>query len=292
MNNNTQNKIIIIILAAILVLIGFFNSMFIVYENQQAIVTQFGKVVNEKILTPGLHFKIPGIQNVLYFDRRIMNLNPTEREMIAKDQKRCLVESYAKYKIIDPLKFYRTVRTESNLALRVNPIIESKIREQVGKVILINLISRERENSEKAIQETVANQTKEYGIEIVDVKIKRIDLPKNNALAIFERMKSEREKNAAEILAKGKEQYNFIKASADKNRIILLSESDKKSSILHGEADSEVINLYNKMYQQDYDFFVFMKYMETYKDSINGKDTYLVLSNSENSDFFKLFNKF
>lgn len=266
------------------------NSFFIVYEHQQAIVTQFGKVVSKKVLNSGLHFKIPGIQKILIFERRIMSLEPEAREVIAMDQKRVIVDSYVKYIINDPLKFYQTVAIEANLGLRVNPIVEARIREEIGKVSLLNLISSSRATTMQSIKENLDKQVKNYGISIIDFRIKRTDLPATNSDSIFRRMETDRKKEALEIRAQGEARSNIIKATADKERIVLLSEAEEKSAILRGQAQAEMMKAYNEIYSKDRDFFMFMKYMETYENSFSKENTYFMLKNDRKNSFMKLFN--
>lgn len=286
-----RNNVLIVCLISLLsLLIIIANSLFIVYEHQQAIVTQFGKVVSKKVLKSGLHFKIPMIQKVLIFERRIMNLEPEAREVIAMDQKRVIVDSYVKYVINDPLKFYQTVAVESNLGMRVNPIVESRIREEIGKVSLLNLISSNRAITMDLIKKNLDKQVKNYGISIMDFRIKRTDLPATNSESIFRRMEADRKKEALEIRAQGEARSNIIKATADKERIVLLSEAEEKSSILRGQAQAEMMKAYNEIYSKDRDFFIFMKYMETYENSFNKENTYFMLKNDKKNSFMKLFN--
>lgn len=282
-------------LTPILVLIGFgliflANALFFVYENEQAIITQFGKVVSKQILQPGLHFKLPIIQKVLLFERRVLSLEPDAREVIAMDQKRVVVDSYVKYRIVDPLRFYQTVVNETNLALRVNPIVESRLREVIGKVSLINLISKDRSTTMDLIEKSLSEQVKDYGIAIVDVRIKKTDLPNINAEAIFRRMQTDRKKEARELRAQGEARANIIKANADKDRIVILSEAEEKSFVLHGEAEANMMASYNEIYSKDREFFLFMKYMDTYKDSFNKRNTYFLLKNDQKNAFMKYFN--
>lgn len=286
-----KNNLLIFFLVALLAFSTVVtNSFFIVYEHQQAIVTQFGKVVSKKVLGSGLHFKIPMIQKVLIFERRILNLSPEAREVIAMDQKRIIVDSYVKYLINDPLKFYQTVATESNLGLRVNPIVEARIREEIGKVSLLNLISNNRSSTMTSIKEKLNSQVKSYGISIVDFRIKRTDLPTINSDSIFKRMETDRRKEAMEIRAQGEARANIIKATADKERVVLLSEAEEKSSILYGQAQAEMMKAYNEIYSKDRDFFLFMKYMDTYENSFSSDNTYFVLKNDKKNTFMKLFN--
>ncbi|WP_338363279.1 protease modulator HflC [Candidatus Xenohaliotis californiensis] len=252
-----------------------------IYEGRQAIVLQFGKIVSNEVLLPGLHFKIPFIQNVLYFESRIIDLSPQPKEVIAADQKRVIVDAYAKYKIVNPLKFYQTVGTRSKLASRMKPILESNIRENVGKVSLTCLLAECRNKVMELIQNGVEHQAISFGIEMIDVRIKRTDLPDTNSAAIFKRMQTEREKEAREIRAQGVEESQIIKSGADREKITILSEAKKKAEIIKGNADAESTAIYNKAFSKDIDFFSFVRHMQLYRNSFNNNETKFILSGEE-----------
>lgn len=269
------------IVVMVVALILASQSFFVVQEGNQAIVLQFGKIVNKEIVRPGLNFKIPFVQKVLFFESRILDLSPEPKEVIASDQKRVIVDAYAKYKIVDPLKFYQTVATESRFSSRMKPIIEANIRENVGKVALICLLGECRNKVMDLVQDGVAKQAISFGTEIIDVKIKRTDLPDTNSEAIFKRMQTEREKEAKEIRAQGLEEAQIIKSSADKEKENILSEARKKGQIIKGEADAESAAIYNKAFSKDVDFFTFIRHMDLYKNSFKNDNTKLILSGEE-----------
>ena len=234
---------------------------------------------------PGLNFKIPLIQNTQFFDKRILNVNITAKEVTASDEKRIIVDAFAKYQITDPVKFFKTVNNMQNIKIRVNRILESSMRKAIGTIPLITLLSHERINIMLKIKEYVNTETARFGIQIIDVRILRADLPKENSEAIYSRMQTDREKEAKQIRAEGFELANKIKASADKERRILLAESYKQAQILRGEGDAEAAKIYNRAYAAEPDFYKFYMSLKTYRKTLKDKDTSYILS--PNSDFLR-----
>ena len=279
-----MKKIILPIIIVIAVLSYF--SMFVVKEINQAIVLQFGDP--KKIITePGLNFKIPFIQNVAFLDRRILSLDPPPEEVIASDQKRLIVDAFARFKIVDPLKFYISVGNERVARSRLATIINSRLRNVLGKQSLATLLSQDRAKQMALIQEGVNNEAEKFGIEIIDVRIKRADLPQANSEAIYRRMQTEREREAKEFRAKGAEMAVTITSTADKEVTVLLANADKASEIMKGEGDGLRNRIFADAFGRDPEFFAFYRAMQAYEKALIGGDTSLILS--PDSDFFKFF---
>jgi membrane protease subunit HflC len=272
---------IIIVLAIITYL-----SLFTVKEINQAIVLQFGNP-KKVITTAGLQWKIPFVQNVVFLDRRILSLDPAPEEVIASDQKRLIVDAYSRFTIIDPLKFYISVGNEMVARSRLATIINSRIRNVLGKQSLATLLSEERGRQMAIIQEGVNEEAKKFGIEIIDVRIKRADLPQANSEAIYKRMQTEREREAKEFRARGAEMAVTITSTADRKVTIILANAKKKSEIMKGEGDGQRNKIFADAFGVDPEFFSFYRAMQAYETALIGGDTSLILS--PDSDFFKFF---
>ena len=272
---------IIILIAATL-----FFSIFIVKEVNQAIVLQFGDP-KRIILKPGLNFKIPFIQNVVFLDKRILNLDTPPEEVIASDQKRLIVDAFARFQIVDPLKFYISVGNERVARSRLSTIINSRIRNVLGQQELQTLLSQDRTKQMALIQEGVNNEAENFGIKIVDVRIKRADLPQANSDAIFRRMQTEREREAKEFRAKGAEMAVTITSTADKEVTVILADAQKQSEIMKGEGDGQRNKIFADAFGQDPEFFAFYRAMQAYEKALIGGETSLILS--PDSEFFKFF---
>ena len=268
--------------------IAAFQSIFIVQEINQAIVLQFGDP--KKIVTKsGLNFKLPFIQNVAYLDKRVLNLDNPPEEVIAADQKRLIVDAIARFKIIDPLKFYISVGNERVARQRLATIINSRIRGVLGKQDLATLLSKDRAKQMSIIQNDVNTEAKNFGIEIVDVRIKRADLPQANSEAIYARMQTERQREAKEFRAQGAESATRITSTADKEVTVILANAKKKSEIMKGEGDGLRNKIFADAFGKDPQFFSFYRAMQSYEKALIGGDTSLILS--PDSDFFKFFGK-
>jgi len=261
-------------------------SLFAVKEINQAIVLQFGDP-KKIITTAGLQYKIPFIQNVVYLDRRILSLDPQPEEVIASDQKRLIVDAYARFKIVDPLKFYISVGDERVARSRLATIINSRIRNVLGKQSLATLLSEDRTKQMAIIQEGVNAEAEKFGITIIDVRIKRADLPQANSEAIYKRMQTEREREAKEFRAKGAEMAVTITSTADKEVTVLLANAKKQSEIMKGEGDGQRNKIFANAFGKDPEFFSFYRAMQAYEKALIGGDTSLILS--PDSDFFKFF---
>ena len=266
--------------------IAVYLSLFTVKEINQAIVLQFGDP-KKIISTPGLQVKIPFIQNVVFIDRRILSLDPAPEEVIASDQKRLIVDAYARFKIVDPLKFYISVGDERVARSRLATIINSRLRGVLGKQSLATLLSEDRSKQMDIIQTDVNTEAEKFGIQIIDVRIKRADLPQANSEAIYKRMQTEREREAKEFRAKGAEMAVTITSTADKEVTVLLANAKKQSEIMKGEGDGQRNKIFANAFGEDPDFFAFYRAMQAYEKALIGGDTSLILS--PDSDFFKFF---
>ena len=275
-------------LLPVIVVAGFaiYLSLFVVKEINQAIVLQFGDP-KKVIVEPGLQVKIPFIQNVVFLDRRILNLDAPPEEVIASDQKRLIVDAYARFKIVDPLKFYISVGDERVARSRLSTIINSRIRSVLGKQSLATLLSEDRTKQMAIIQEGVNTEAENFGIQIIDVRIKRADLPQANSEAIYKRMQTEREREAKEFRAKGAEMAVTITSTADKEVTVLLANAKKQSEIMKGEGDGQRNKIFANAFGKDPEFFAFYRAMQAYEKALIGGDTSLILS--PDSDFFKFF---
>jgi len=275
-------------LLPVIVAAGFtvYLSLFTVKEINQAIVLQFGDP-KKVIAKPGLQVKIPFIQNVVFIDRRILSLDPQPEEVIASDQKRLIVDAYARFKIIDPLKFYISVGDERVARSRLATIINSRLRSVLGKQSLATLLSEDRAKQMAIIQDGVNVEAEKFGIEIIDVRIKRADLPQANSEAIYKRMQTEREREAKEFRAKGAEMAVTITSTADKEVTVLIANAKKKSEIMKGEGDGKRNKIFAEAFGKDPEFFAFYRAMQAYETALIGGDTSLILS--PDSDFFKFF---
>jgi len=277
-------------LIPILVVLGViaYQSFFVVQEINQAIVLQFGDP-KKVIAKPGLQVKIPFIQNVVFLDRRILSLDPQPEEVIASDQKRLIVDAYARFKIVDPLKFYISVGDERVARSRLATIINSRLRSVLGTQSLATLLSEDRTKQMAIIQEGVNTEAEGFGITIIDVRIKRADLPQANSEAIYKRMQTEREREAKEFRAKGAEMAVTITSTADKEVTVILANAKKQSEIMKGEGDGIRNKIFADAFGKDPAFFAFYRAMQAYEKALIGGDTSLILS--PDSDFFKFFGK-
>jgi membrane protease subunit HflC len=270
----------------ILAAAGLYASAFIVHQNEQAMVLRFGKT-QQIVETPGLKWKVPFIDTVEKFDKRILDLDTTEQEVTAADQQRLIVDAYARYRITDPLKFYQNVRNEERVREVVGPLIESEIRRVLGSATLQEIVKDEREPLMKEIAEQVNKEGRDYGLEVVDVRIKRADLPKVNLVKVYDRMRADRVREATELRAQGEAQSNRIRANADKAVTIIKAEATQKSDEIRGDGEAQRSRIFADAFGQDPDFFRFYRSMQAYTTAIKPEDTRLLLS--PKSDFFRYF---
>ena len=263
-----------------------YTTMFTVNEIQQGIILQFGDP-KRVIQKAGLNFKIPFVQNVVLLDKRILNLDAPSEEIIASDQKRLIVDAFARFKIKDPLKFYISVGNERVARSRLSTIINSRIRGVLGNEELATLVSKERGRLMDKITQDVNAEASKLGIEIIDVRIKRADLPQQNSEAVYRRMQTERLREAKEFRAEGAEIAQTVRSTADKEVTIILAEANKKSEILKGEGDGKRNKIFADAFGKDPNFFSFYRAMQSYEKSLIGGETSLILS--PDSEFFRFF---
>ncbi len=282
----------------------FLNSAFIVKQTEQALVMQFGKFVREE-KNAGIYFKTPFLQNVEYFDKRLLDFDANPNEVIAADQKRLIVDAFIRYKITNPLLFKQTVGNEMTMRSRLNSILESSLRQVLGSVPLSAVLSEKRAEIMSDIRnlvnlqamgakvegttETASIATGGFGIEVVDVRIKRADLPPANSEGIYKRMQTEREREAKEFRAKGSEDAQKIRSQADKERTIILAEAKKKAEITRGEGDGTATKIFADSFGKDEEFFQFYRSMQAYKKTLDKKDTTIMMS--PDNEFLKYMEK-
>ena len=283
MNKSTKKILIITTLALII----FQSSFFTVDQRQQVLILQFGEPIRA-IDTPGIKFKMPFIQNAIFFEKRIIDLSLPEQEVIASDQKRLIINAFTKFQIIDPLKFYTTVGNSYGLSGKLSGILDSSLRQVIGEVTLNELLTENRGNIMRKIKEAVGSSSDIFGIKIIDVRIMRADLPKENSDAIYARMQTEREKEAREIRAKGAEEADKIRAEANKQKTIIIAEAKKNSDIVRGNGESESNKIYASSFGRDPEFADFYRSMSAYKTAFSNDRTKMIIS--PDSDFFKYFN--
>lgn len=281
-----EGKILTFAIAGLVTLVLVTTSVFTVQENQQVLVTRFGNP-KDQIANPGLHFKLSFLDQAMVFEKRILNVDPPAEEVLLADQKRLLVDSFARYKITDILKFFQTLSTEDRAQTRLYTIINSAVRSEMGKATLQDILSKKRDVLMENIQNTVNLEAKRFGIEVVDVRIVRADLPEQVTQATFDRMRSERSREAQEARAEGEQLSLEIKSKADKDRTILLAEAQRDAETLRGEGDKAAIEIYGKAFNQDPKFYAFYRSLEAYKKSLANDGTTLLLS--PDSDFLKYF---
>lgn len=262
------------------------NSIYIVNQAEQAIVLQFGEP-RRVVKDPGLKFKIPFIQNVVFYDMRLLNLDPPAQEVVLNDKKRLDVDSFTRYQIVNPLRFYQTVRTEEQAQSKLAEIVNSSVRKILGRITLQELLSQKRTKIMRDISNAVKIDAEQIGVSVADVRIRRADLPLEVLQAINARMKTERERDAKEFRARGQQEAQQIRAAAEKERTIILAEAEKQAQVTRGEGDKEAIKIWNDAANQDKDFFAFYRSLEAYKNSLSDGEASLILS--PDSEFFKYF---
>jgi len=264
------------------------TSVYIVNQAEQAIVLQFGRPVR-LVQEPGLKIKIPFIQNVVFYDTRLLNLDPPAQEVVLNDKKRLDVDSFTRYKIVDPIKFYVTVRTEQQAQSKLAEIVNSSIRKILGRSTLQELLSDKRTKIMADISAAVKVDATQIGVSVADVRIRRADLPLEVLQAINARMKTEREREAKEFRAQGSQEAQKIKASADKEKTLILADAEKQAQIIRGQGDEKAIEIWNRAAGQDIAFFNFYRSLEAYKNALANGSSSMVLS--PDSDFFQFFRK-
>ena len=262
------------------------NALFTVHQTQQALVLQFGNPV--RILQePGLHLKVPFVQQVDYFEKRVLDFDAPSVELVLGDQKRLVVDAFARYRITDPLRFRQSVGTELAFRGRLEPIVFSSLRSVLGEAPLFSILSQDRNQLMERIKSEANKALAGFGVELVDVRIKRADLPPENSQAVFQRMQTERQREAKELRAQGAEVGQRIRARADRERRVLIAEAEREAAIARGQGDAEAIRIFAEAYGQNPDFFDFYRSLQAYRDALGDGSTSFVLS--PDSEFFRFF---
>lgn len=283
-----QDKVKVVIgVAAAFILLVLIDSVFILNQTEQAIILQFGEPVRV-IKDAGLKFKLPFIQKAVFYENRLLNLDPPAQEVVLNDKKRLDVDSFTRYRIVDPLKFYQTVRTEVQAQSKLEEIVNSSVRKVLGRITLQELLSGKRTKIMGDISQAVKADAEQIGVNVADVRIRRADLPVEVLQAINARMKTERERDAKEFRATGQQEAQKIRAAAEKEQAVIIADAEKQAQIIRGEGDRQAIEIWNKSAGVDPEFFAFYRSLEAYKNSLADKDnTSLVLS--PDAEFFQYF---
>ena len=280
-----NGKVIVIIAIIVIAAAGLAASLFTVDETEQAIVTQLGKFVKE-VKEPGLHFKIPLIQAVHRFEARVLQYDAAAAKIITDDKKHLVIDNYSCWKIIEPLKFYQTVQTEFGAQSRLDDIVFSEIREELARHSLTEIVSVNRSQIMDKVAEQCNQKAGDYGIQVIDVRIKRADLPEEVRQSVYDRMKAERERMAKKYRSEGEEEAVKIRAETDKEKKILLAESYREAEKLNGEGDAEAIKIYAQAFEKDPEFYSFVRTLEAYEKSLSEGTTIVLPGDSE---FFQYF---
>ncbi|WP_198369527.1 protease modulator HflC [Roseomonas rosulenta] len=282
-----MNRTIALIAGLAVIVVTAASTLFTVQQTQQVLITQFGqpiRVINE----PGLHYKVPFIQSVITFDRRLLDFDAPGEEVILGDQRRLIVDSFTRYRITDPLRFYQTVgATEGGIRGRLNSIVSSSLRRVLGNEPLLSVLSTDRTRIMGEIRGQVNAEARQFGIEVIDVRIRRADLPEENTQAILSRMQSERERVAREARAEGAEIGQRVRAGAERERTVLIAEAQAQADVLRGQGEQEAIRIVAEAFSKDLDFFQFWRSMQAYREAFSEGNTRMVMT--PESEFFRFF---
>jgi membrane protease subunit HflC len=270
----------------VLLLIALFSAFDIVDQTEQAILIQLGKPIIG-ILAPGLHIKIPFIQKVIFFEKRLLDYDALPAEILSADKKNLKIDNYAKWRIVDPLKFYKTVRNIDNALLRLDDIIDSEIRMELGRHMMIDIISKPRAEKMDEVKKRSNVWAQNYGISIIDVRIKRIDLPHENRQAVYERMRTERDRHAKKYRSEGQQEALKIKATADREKTIILAEARRKAQVVRGQGDAEATRIYAEAFGQDPEFFNLIRTLEASRKALDDKTIFVMSPEYELLRFMK-----
>jgi modulator of FtsH protease HflC len=284
-------KTILSALLAVLLIaaaVGVYLSAFIVHQTEQAMVLRFGEI-KKIIQKPGLHWKVPVAEQVRYFDKRILDLDIAPKELPARDQKRLVVDAFARFKIVDPLDFYKSLTDERSARRRLGEVFEGALRRAIGASTFTDVVRDKRDALMKQILNEMNAKAKSqnFGIEVVDVRTKRVDLPEQNSEAIYKRMQTERQREAAEFRAEGNAAANRIRATADKEAVVIKANARREGQQIRGEGDAQRNAIFNKAFGRDPEFFDFYRSMQAYEKGLQSSGTRILMS--PNSDFFKYF---
>jgi modulator of FtsH protease HflC len=284
-----MSRRILIAVAVVLIAIGILldSSLFIVDQTESALVLQFGQP-RRQVSTPGLWVKRPFVENVVFYDNRVLDFEPPPEEVIVSDQKRLVVDSYARYRIVDPLLFFQTVGTEQGVRARLAAIVNGSLRRVLGNVTLSDILSVKRAGIMIQIRDEVAQEAKNFGITVVDVRLRRADLPEENSEAIYARMKSERQQQASQYRGEGAEAAQTVRANAERERTVILAEAQRDAQRVRGDGDAQAIKIYADAYGKDKPFFAFYRSLQAYRAALVNKETSFVLS--PDNSFFRFFN--
>ena len=272
--------------AVVLLLVLGYSALFSVYQTQQALVVRLGEPVRV-VTEPGLHWKIPLIDSVIYVDKRILDLENPAQEVIASDQKRLVVDAFARYKVINPLRFYQTVGSVEGANSRLSTLLNSALRRVLGEATLTQVVRDQREHLMNRVREQLEREAQAFGISVVDVRIRRADLPEQNSQAVYQRMQTERQREAAEFRAQGSQRAQEIRARADREVTVLVAEATSKAEQTRGEGDAERNRIFAEAFNKDPDFFSFYRSMQAYEAGLKPNDTRFLIR--PDSDFFRYF---
>jgi membrane protease subunit HflC len=283
-----MSRRLLAIIGVVLVIGGVLamSSFFIVDQTEQALVLQFGEV-RRMVREPGLKMKWPLIENVVEYDKRVLDFEPPHEEVIVADQKRLVADTYTRYRITNALLFYQTVGTEEGVRARLSALVSGSLRRVLGNVTLNDVLSQKRAAIMRQIRDDVAGEAKGFGIEVVDVRLRRADLPEENSQAIYARMQSEREQQARQYRGEGAEAAQSVRANAERERTVILAEAQRDSQRVRGDGDAQAVKLYADAFGQDKEFFAFYRSLQAYREALNGRDTSFVLAPEGN--FFRFF---
>jgi membrane protease subunit HflC len=273
------------VIVAIVLVVGY-SSVYTVHQTQQAMVLQFGNPVRV-VQTPGLHFKVPFIQDVQRFSKQLLDFDADPQEVILQDQKRLVVDAFARYRIVDPLLFFQTVGTENAMRSRLGAIVIASLRNVLGSVPFSAVLTSRRSELMRQIRDLVVVESKSFGVEVVDVRIMRADLHPDNSPAIFARMQTEREREAKQERAEGAETAQRIRAEAERDRTVLLADAHRQANILRGQGDAEATRAFADAYSRDAEFYAFYRSLQAYRSVLSDGSSTLVLT--PDSDFFRYF---
>ena len=273
---------VLLIIAGILAM----SSFFIVDQTEQALVLQLGEV-RRVVREPGLQMKRPFIENVVYYDNRVLDFEPPHEEVIASDGKRLVADTYTRYRITNPLLFYQTVGSEAGVRARLSALVTGSLRRVLGSIMLNDILSNRRAAIMVQIRDDVAAEAKPFGIEVVDVRLRRADLPEENSQAIYARMQSERERVARQYRGEGAEAAQKVRAEAERERTVILAEAQRDAQRERGDGDAQAIKIYADAFGQDQEFFAFYRSLQAYREALHGRDTSFVLT--PDSSFFRFF---
>ncbi len=281
-----SNFIGVIVAGAVILLVAAYGSLFTVYQTKQALVVRLGEPVRV-ITEPGLHVKIPIVDTVIPVDNRILDLENAAQEVFASDQRRLVIDAFARYRIIDVLRFYQTVTNTEGANLRLSSLLNAALRRVLGEATLIHVVRDERAALMARVRDQLDREARAFGIEVVDVRIRRADLPEQNSQAVYQRMQTERQRQAASTRGEGSQKSQEIRARADRDVTVLVAEAQSRAEQTRGEGDAERNRIFAEAYSKDQDFFAFYRSMQAYEAGLRASDTRLVLR--PDSDFFKYF---